>query len=257
MNKRNFIRKGIILVAMTAALLACSQNKELVRYSSNYEQVLSSSETNNRIDKIIAPYKEKLDKQMNEVLAISEKEIISYRPESELSNYMADMLKEVGQNYLNQNLSGQNVSVSLVNVGGIRAGLPKGEITVRNVFELMPFENELVLLQLSGKQLKTMLDAISRRGGEGVSGCQLVIQNKKATQVIINGNSLNTQELYWVATSDYLASGGDTFHMLSEAAKRVNTGLKIRDLIIDYLKEKNKQGVTVKAKRDGRIRHAK
>jgi 2',3'-cyclic-nucleotide 2'-phosphodiesterase (5'-nucleotidase family) len=238
-------------------LLACNQTKELVKYSSNYQDVVAVKGKPSRIDAAIAPYKKELDEQMNEAIATSAKELSAYRPESELSNFVSDLLREVAQKYAQKHLNNETIAVSLANNGGLRSSLPKGTITVRNIFELMPFENELVLLQLSGEQLKQMLDAISRRGGEGVSGCRLTIKDDKATAITVLGEAIDNNNSYWVATSDYLASGGDTFHMLAKPQKRVNTGLKIRDVIISDLKEKNSKGIVIDAKLDGRIKDAK
>ena len=154
----------------------------------------------------------------------------------------------------NQNL---NVvpSVSYFNYGGIRTSLPKGEITVGNIFELMPFENEMVFLKLKGDQMQAFLNYIAAKGGESVGGARFMISNGKAKNALINRESLKPEKDYWLVTNDYVANGGDGLEVLTECLEFVKSGIKIRDAIISYLEGKQDKNEIVNGNLDGRISH--
>lgn len=206
------------------------------------------------IVELYTPYKNILEKDMNRVLAISENELVKDKPESLLTNFLADLLLEQGAVVANSQQLNLKPAVSFFNYGGIRSTLPKGEITVGNIFELMPFENELVLLELKGDKMQAFLDYIADHGGGSVGGVQMVIAGDKATEVKIGGEEITADKSYWLVTNDYVAAGGDGLEMLAENEQFVNTGEKIRDVIIDYLEELADNNQQVNPKLDGRIR---
>jgi len=121
------------------------------------------------------------------------------------------------------------------------------------VFELMPFENELVILWIRGDKLIELAQFFARVGGEGESGLRMVIRNKKAEEVTIGGLPIDPAKLYSVATNDYCAGGNDNMVQLGQYEKRTNTGLKIRSVLIDYIKNETKKGKLIQATLDGRI----
>ncbi|WP_319226598.1 5'-nucleotidase [Draconibacterium orientale] len=206
------------------------------------------------IVQLYAPYKIILEKDMNRVLAISENELVKGKPESLLTNFLADLLLEQGAVVANNQQLDITPAVSFFNYGGIRSTLPKGEITVGNIFELMPFENELVLLELKGDKMLAFLDYIADHGGGSVGGVEMLITNDKATDVKIQGEKIDFNKSYWLATNDYVAAGGDGLEMLAENEQFINSGEKIRDLIINYLEELSGNNKHVNPKLDGRIK---
>ncbi|MDX8341011.1 5'-nucleotidase [Draconibacterium sp. IB214405] len=207
------------------------------------------------IVKLYAPYKNILEKDMNRVLAISDVELVKDKPESPLTNFLGDLLLTEGAKV------GQNQStkltpvVSFFNYGGIRSSLPKGEITVGNIFELMPFENEMVFLELKAEQIEEFLHYIAEHGGGSVGGIQMVINDEKATNVLVGGEKLAMNKTYWLVTNDYVAAGGDGLEMFQNSVQYINSGVKIRDAIISFLEDKNKKNEHITTKLDGRIRN--
>ena len=111
------------------------------------------------------PYKTILEKDMGRVISNSEKEMIKDKPESGLTNLLADLLLEEGKMEVMRTNLQIEPEISFLNYGGIRSGLPKGEITVGKIFEIMPFENEMVFIQLSGEQLQQFFDIVAGHGG--------------------------------------------------------------------------------------------
>jgi 2',3'-cyclic-nucleotide 2'-phosphodiesterase (5'-nucleotidase family) len=117
----------------------------------------------------------------------------------------------------------------------------------------MPFENELVILSLRGNKLNGLLQYFAGMGGEGVSGLRMEIKNKKAINITINGEPLEPEKLYNIATNDYLAGGNDNMVQLGQYEKKINTGLKIRNILLNYIKNETKNGREIRSKLDGRI----
>jgi len=144
----------------------------------------------------------------------------------------------------------------LLNNGGLRASLPHGEITRGKIFELMPFENEMIVLELDGETTLELVNFIAEKGGMPVAGLTLVIENNKPQNITINGKPFDKNKTYKVVTSDYLANGGDKLSMLNKRLNDKLTGIKIRDAIIEYFIEQNKKGVTITSSLDGRIKYA-
>jgi 2',3'-cyclic-nucleotide 2'-phosphodiesterase (5'-nucleotidase family) len=140
-----------------------------------------------------------------------------------------------------------------VNYGGLRASLPQGNITIGNVFELMPFENEVVLIKVSGMSIRMMADKIAERGGEGISGIILGIREFKVSTLKIGGKPVEPDLDYWLVTSDYIANGGDQMSMFKNPIERINTKLKLRDVLIQTLSDRYKKEGIISVKEDGRI----
>ena len=145
----------------------------------------------------------------------------------------------------------------MINRGGLRTTLPKGEIKTISMFEMMPFENEIVFLKLKGEVMLEFINHMALRGGEGVSGLRFGIKDDIAVKPEIGGKKLDTAQIYWLVTSDYIANGGDGSEILSKSIDRIDTGIKARDMFIQYFKRLGKEGKTVAAKTDGRIYDAK
>ena len=245
------------LLLITCLLFTFSCKTAFVQRSYDVENISVSEELgtmDSTIVKLYAPYKNILEKDMNRVLAISEKELVKDKPESLLTNFLADLLLEQGAVVANDHQLKFTPAVSFFNYGGIRSSLPKGEITVGNIFELMPFENELVFIELKGDKMQAFMDYIADHGGGSVGGARMVIANDKANDVKIGGKEIDFNKNYWLVTNDYVAAGGDGLEMLAENEQFINSGEKIRDAIIDYLEELTNNNQHVNPKLDERIK---
>ncbi|HSO89379.1 MAG TPA: 5'-nucleotidase, partial [Draconibacterium sp.] len=199
-------------------------------------QNITVSENANPLDSqlvfLYLPYKNILEKDMSRVISISEKEMVKGKPESGLTNLLADLLLEEGQKeVVRMNLQIEPV-VSFFNYGGIRTWLPKGEVTVGKIFELMPFENEMVFIQLTGEQLQQFYDIVAENGGSSVGGVRFIISNGKAKNIMIDGKKLDSASKYWMVTNDYAANGGDDLVVFTQRLEWITSGKKIRDIII-------------------------
>lgn len=202
----------------------------------------------------IAPYRKKMDETMSEVLNVSEVAMTKDLPEGLLGNFVADLiLKKANDYYLPKD--GKKVQLCVLNNGGLRTALPGGEITRGKVFELMPFENELCVVTLSGKRLKQLFEYLAISGGAPVAGIKMGIEGGNPVHISINNEPFDSTKTYKVVTSDYLANGGDKYFFFKEPLNREHPGVKVRDAIIEFMAEEKKSGRNLNSQFDGRIYH--
>jgi 2',3'-cyclic-nucleotide 2'-phosphodiesterase (5'-nucleotidase family) len=136
------------------------------------------------------------------------------------------------------------------NYGGIRAAIMKGDVTVSNAFELMPFDNTIVVVELNYDKIKALFNYfVAKKTAHPLSkNIQLTIEND-SYNVLINGKTIKKHRTYFVATSNYLQKGGDGMIFFSEPESLFDSNFLIRDAIVDYFKSKD----TLRANLDNRV----
>jgi len=251
-------RLSLLLILLIAAS-ACSTSYriEKTQTANIHLDSLVKTPASAKIEAMIQPYREKVNADMTEVLCQSAEALYGGRPESPLTNFFADLTMEESVRYCAEKYPDIRLDASMINRGGLRTPLPKGAITTITMFEMMPFENEVVFLKLKGDVMLAFLNHLASRGGEGVSGIKFGIKNNLAFRPEIGGKPLDPDRFYWLTTSDYIANGGDGCEILTHSSERIDPGIKARDLFIRYLKRMGKEGKTITAKTDGRIYDAK
>lgn len=200
---------------------------------------------------LLEPYKAKIDSMMYEVIGTSSEKMEKGKPESLLSNLVADVLRRAATRVL-----GRPADMGLVNMGGLRTILPAGAITVGTIYEILPFENSLCVLTMKGVHLKSLLASIASLRGEGVSGVRLEItKDGKLLNATVAGRPLEDDKLYTVSTIDYLADGNGRMDAFLQAEKRIcPEGATLRGLFLEYVREQTAAGKQVTSGLDGRIR---
>ncbi|MCW3807656.1 5'-nucleotidase C-terminal domain-containing protein [Plebeiibacterium marinum] len=248
------MNKHIILLFSIILLCGCKQNNEATLVSGKLITTDHLIANDTSMQRYIQPYKVDIDKKMDRIIGHSTRELTSYFPESPLSNFMSDIIQDRAKKYLEQNKADSLQLISLMNIKGIRTALPKGAITIRHIFEIMPFENEIVILTLSGKNIQKLFEHISTTNGEGISGATITISNNTLSKLRIGGKEIDTSGNYYLATSDYLANGGDFFTMITSPLHSESIGCKIREAIIEHIEELNQNQQKVVYSTDGRIK---
>jgi len=202
------------------------------------------------VDDIIKPYKAKLDAEMNEVIGEVAHEMSKRLPESTLGNFVAELLKDQTELII-----GDSLDFAMQNHGGLRiSSLAKGPISRGKVFELMPFDNMLVVITADGKIIKKLFDVIAYKGGWPMTDdIKLTIKDTIATEILIHGQPIDDDKLYKFAINDYIANGGDNCDFLQEG-KVETLNITVRDAIIDYL-ERTK-GTKHSSKITGRVKRS-
>ncbi len=240
--------KYILFISIVALSISCKTSFQLSNTKVSQVKIDSSLKADTAILNFYAPYKRSLDSQMSAVLVYSEIELTKSQPESALSNFFSDAITSTCRS--------KNIAFDFAlpsTNGGIRTSLPKGAITRRHAFELMPFENELVVLTLKAESVEKLVQYIVDKGGQPVSDLQINAKKSEKPVFKIAGKDFVKSGYYKILTSDYLANGGDGIDAFKEAVKRENTNIKVRDAIIDYMISQNKSGKTLNPQKDGRI----
>lgn len=176
--------------------------------------------------------------KMGEVIGFSEMDVSRAKPNGLLNNWTADALHE---SFMNE-LAGKDF-FTLLNYGGLRAPISKGEILLEDIFELMPFDNEVVLVKLRRTELVNIGEYLSSRKGEPIAGAIL-----KGKELLLDDGSSDSN-FFWVITSDYLANGGDNMTFFENKVQEIKTGVLLRDVFINAVKA---QG-NIQVKGDQRI----
>lgn len=205
------------------------------------------------VDSVIAIYRGALEAEMNEILAYAAQTMSRGTPEGLLNNFVADLCFEIGQE-LYQPDDGHQIDFALFNYGGLRASIRQGPITRANVFELMPFENEMVVLTLTPEKTLELFDYLAEASvGMPVSGLRVSIDNNAVKDVSIGGEAFDPNRNYKVLSSDYLAGGGDNMTFFLAPMNSEILGMRIRDAIILHLQRQHEAGKEIKSSLDGRI----
>ncbi|RYD76798.1 MAG: hypothetical protein EOP55_10685 [Sphingobacteriales bacterium] len=249
MTKYYYTKPFCLLFACAAFLISCKSHFEIVKSARSQYPISNTSPLDSSVIKTYLPYKQKMEATMNAVIGNTDSEIVKTRgPESRLANFFADACLAEARK-LDKNIDFAMPSTT----GGLRNSLPKGNISLGNVFELMPFENELLVLKLKGSDVLELCKFIAQSGGQPVSGLDLKIVNKLPTAVFINGEPFDTAKTYNVLTSDYIAGGGDNSFGMEKPLETKVLNLKVRDALIQYIKYQTLAGKTITVKLDGRI----
>ena len=238
-----------IIVLCLYVLISCKQVQHIAEIKTTPQKIEANTTEDAATKALIAPYKKQLDAEMNKVIGICAKNLIKEKPESTLGNWMCDALHQQSETFINEPLD-----FTIVNHGGLRIpNMSKGDITKGKIFELMPFDNMIVILEMDGKVVKQLFDHIAAYGGWPVSRqVQFVIEGKEAKNIKINGDTLDFAQTYRMSISDYVANGGDKCFFLKDQ-KRVTTGKLIRDALLEYVEENHKKGKTVDSQLENRI----
>lgn len=248
-----FLLKIFFLSALIS-LYACSKKTSVSNITESHI-IINNAKIDSSVYKAISPYKKAHDEQMYSVIAQSEAALVKADVESTLGNFFCDAVIYETKKILGKDSN--MVDVAIFNKGGLRNSLPKGNITIGNVFELMPFDNELVLLKLSGVQFKDMCYKIVEKGGIPIGGMRLTMKGSTPTDITINGKPFDETKDYWVVTSDYLANGGDSYNFFKNAKERKTMNVLLRNVIINYCEDITRLGQTIKPRLDGRIQLSK
>lgn len=206
-------------------MCACSP-----KLSINSEQIKITKEelADSSLTVFIAPFKEEMDAQMQLKIAESEHDFIVKRPSSNLMNWMADAV------FVNQT---RNVRLSLptfclLNTGGIRSSIGKGDVLLNDLFKVMPFDNTIIWAKIPMTSLEKISAYLTKSGGEPISNVEM-----KNGQLLLSSVGENVAVNYfWVITSNYLFNGGDNMSFFDDAVETVETKILIRDVLIQEAK---------------------
>lgn len=197
---------------------------------------------------IIQPYKHKLEGQMNSIISHTNVELTKSGDNSNLGNLLADYTFAGADEWAKKN-NRPAIDAAVINIGGIRTIIAKGDILTKQIYEVMPFENEIVIIKINGKDLEGLFDYyLTTKKNNPVSHLTIETENGRLSQKLISGKSVDYNKTYYIATSDYLALGGDNMFFFGKG-EMISTGIKMRNLFL----EKFKQNPEISAPSDVRL----
>ena len=185
---------------------------------------------------------------VKEVIGYSEKEMLRYRPQCELSNWFTDFLRRK-----TAELTERKVDVAIYNFGGIRTDMPQGPITVDDIMSMFPFRNTLCYVALKGADLRAIFEYLAQTQMQAVSGVQLVIRDQKLESVKVGGEPLDDKKTYGVATINFLLTGGDGLFIAKNALELIDSGVYVKDAIIPYIQRLTRESTAIEGKLDDRV----
>ncbi len=246
-----------LIVTLSLAALSMVANESRAQISSiERSRIVVDSrydaQPDKKATKFLAPYKEEVDKSRKPVVGQLAQSMSAAKPESLLSNLLSDILIYSSVKFK------ERPDFAVYNVGGMRAALTKGDVTLGNILDVAPFENKICFLTLSGEKTLELMRQIASRMGEGVSrGVRLQISPKgELLSAEINGEPISKDRSYRVVTLDYLAEGNDqlvAFKSKTDVVAPQGSEYNVREIIADYFRERTRKGEVVDSKIEGRI----
>jgi len=234
------VLKHFVLLLTFTILISCAEKKYTVTKIEGRE--IGITDKNGEVPEIenfIKPYRTKIDSDLNAVLAVAPETIDkSGEWQTPMGNFLADITFEKS-NKVFQLKENKSVDICLLNHGGIRTIIAKGDVTARNAYEIMPFENSAVVIALKGEQVMEIVNyIISEKKPHPLKGMTFTIdKNNQPKNIQVNGNPIDLNKIYYVATSDYLAYGNDNMLFFKKGIQKYDLEYKLRNIIIDYFKE--------------------
>lgn len=228
----------IIILLFLIGFTSCKKDTwHLKKIEGKQLSVSDSLTANPEIVTFIRPYHDHVNKELDSVLTYS---VDTYtKTDGELNtaigNLFADIIYEQA-NPVFKSRTGNNIDMVLVNHGGIRSVISKGDVTIRTAFEIMPFENTIVVAALRGKSIDKLIEYLARaKRAHPISGLKLTVDTDfNVVEALINGNAIDTTKTYYVATNDYLYNGGDKMSFFQPNEGIYMLDYKIRNALLDY-----------------------
>lgn len=195
--------------------------------SSVYRLIPVDKRLDNRIDPeaaaILSSYRTKVDSLKHVKIGRMAQELPA--GSTELLNWVADVMLDMGQRMVDEPLD-----LAIVNKGGIRRGLPAGDITKELIMTMLPFDNHLNVLEIKGNDLAEAFEVMERRGGDGISKG-------------FDWRNVDPDHVYRLLTIDYLAHGGDYMESLKNGEIIYISPKRLDETMIEFLENSPKKPI--------------
>lgn len=242
----------VIFITFNLFFSCKNENREISKIEGQEININDSIATDETIDDFVRPYREHIDKDLSTPLAYNPSTLSKTDGElnTAIGNLMADIVMEQADPLFHKRTE-KNIDAVLLNFGGIRATMPKGDITARTAYEVMPFENAVVVLELSAEKTREMIAyLVKRKTAHPVSGIELTLNSDGSLkEALIGEKPVEDGKNYFIATSDYLMNGGDRMNFFLDPVSATPVDYRIRNAMIDYFSRTD----TIRAVRDNRF----
>lgn len=232
--------KPVYFFCFFLVLVSCKDvDRNLIKITAKTIAIDSTIKSSKKIERIIAPYKEKLIGEMEKVLSYTPKDLTkkTVAMQSSLGNLIADMCFEMSVTLFKEKTN-TAIDFAMFNYGGLRATISAGKVTKEQAFKLMPFENELVVVNLTAKKILELVDYfIENKKAHPLSKNIALLIKENEFRLKINDRNFDKNKTYNVLTSDYLQGGGDKMNFFKNPEKLTKLNYKVRDAIINYFEK--------------------
>jgi 2',3'-cyclic-nucleotide 2'-phosphodiesterase (5'-nucleotidase family) len=240
LKKYPVLTRYFVLILTVFSFLSCAEKKlHLVRIEGKQVPITEMLSQTNSIEQFIAPFRNRIDEDLNAVLAYAPKNVDKKGAWQTTIGNLQSTITLVSANKIFNLRENKNVDICLLNNGGIRSIVNKGNVTTRTAFELMPFENNLVVASLKGEQILELINYfIKEKKPHPLAGLTFTIdKNDAAKNILVQNQPLDLQKIYYVATNDYLYNGGDSMNFFKKSVEMYDLDYKLRNVWIDYFKK--------------------
>ncbi|WP_400079427.1 5'-nucleotidase C-terminal domain-containing protein [Winogradskyella sp. R77965] len=245
--------KHIFKLCFLLLIFSCNKDLHINKIEGKRIDINDSIATDQVIEDYIKPYRESVNKNLDSVISYA---VDTYSKNdgdlnTAIGNLMADAVYSESNPIFNKRTE-KNIDFVLLNHGGIRSIISKGNITPRTAYEVMPFDNSVVVVALKGEQILKMMAYLAKASRAHPVSNQLQLtldKNDKVKSATVNGNPIDEEKTYYVASNDYLYNGGDRMTFFHPNDSLYVLDYKIRNVLIDYFKKAD----TLNPKRDNRF----
>lgn len=247
------IFKKLLISAFVLSAVSCGSGYHVTGIEGRSVAIKSDyADLDKDLLEYISDKKEDIAEEMAPVVCIASAPLVSEsRSFNPLANVISDVIKEGASA-----IEGKDIDFAIINIGGLRRDIPKGDVTVGTVFELLPFMNTLCIMDMTGETMTELFEQIALVGGEGISSGTVLTISKdgKLIDARINGKKVESGKVYRVATIDYIAEGNDGLDAFKKATGKIYPeDALLRDMFMRHLKKLNEEGKTLDPKNDIRI----
>ncbi len=234
------IQHFVIFITI-ASFLACKQERQVLSEVQGKQLHINDSiVSSDSISSIIAPYKQRVNEVLDSTLAYAPYAISktdgTYNTTA--GNLMADIILSEANSVFKARMN-KDIDFVVLNHGGIRSIISKGDVSARTAYEVMPFENSIVVVELNGKSVRDLVaHLIASNRAHPISGLQITVDKDNALQSVnVREKPFDENRTYYVATSNYLVAGGDDMGFFKDGLSFTDTNYLIRNAMIDYFKK--------------------
>ena len=187
--------------------------------------------------------------RVKDVIGYSTEAMSASYPESALSNWFVDIVMAKVEA-----LAGKKVHMGVTNFGGIRVDMPKGDIILDDMLSMFPFKNQLVYVEHTGKELRAILEEMAEHRFQVLGGVRVVADQGKLVSAEIDGEPIDDNRIYGVATISFLLEGGDGLTLKKNAVSVTSfPEVDIIDAVLEYVYAETAAGRPIQYQKDGRV----
>ncbi len=228
---KNFLK--ILFLFISFYLLGCN-NLDLESVS--YSRIELIGPESNIISNEINIYKDSIDISLDNIIGFSDQlytkaDFNSKKFNSTLGNLIADIIF-IQSDSLFMVQENKNIDFVIQNHGGIRAALPKGNIKLSDAYKILPFENEIVIVEMDGESINEIVSFLKKEKSPHPFSGLTINENT----VLVQDMPIMPSNKYYIAINDYLLTGGDNMFFFSKNKGIYRLGYTLRDAFIDYIK---------------------